>query len=455
MNIIITLITIIIFSAISFFFWFFLLKKEHGRIIASLDNIFIICFQSIYCILFPIIFYLTIKGFNSVEYTAVIKSYNPSDIFLYYFCLNIFLVLFTYAFRYNRKNDYYTPRNIIHTNIASDSNHTLLVSVSFLLVIGCICNFLFYRAYGGYFGYLPYATIVRAGVVAVNNPFTFLSPLRGCIGIACSVSFVAMIKTKKNFLPFLIIFLVSFALTLMNMYANRGRLSIIRFFVCLIIVFAFTSNKDYRISFKIFCFTLFLGIFSIVLLNYVGTVMGRNSDESFINAMCFELSFPFVSFKLEIANMNLGSYRYFTDIFFFFLYFLPTRFWVNVVNYTASQVNTNFFSGAYKTTGGEIPVDIISFSYMQGNILGIIVISLLAGFVFRWIYKAITRIKSLELKSLLFVYLFINFMVNDIFYADTKDIAQRAFPLLLLLVIYQIATIVRRNRKAEHLAVRI
>lgn len=441
-------IIIVVFAILSLVSWSFLFKRTDGRIIVSLDNIFIFIFQITFCILFPAIFYLTMKGYNRKDYAAIFESYTPTDAIIYYFLINLFLWTFIFAFRYKQKKDFYTPKNIIYSKSNNYFNTALFISTLFILLIGCICNYLFYRAYGGYFNYLPYATMVRAGVVVLDNPFTFLSPLRGCIGIACLLSFAAMIKSKRNFFPYFFIFVISFVLTILNFYANRGRLSIIRFFLCMVLIVFFTRNKRYRISFKLVFSILVLAIISIFMLNIVGNMMGRNVGDSIIQSLCFELSFPFVSFKLELSNLSIDSYRYFIDILGIGLYMLPTRVWSGLIGHTSSQVNTNFFVGSYQTTGGEIPVDIVSFSFMQFGVFGVVFVALITGWFFRQVFRKTSSSNSVELKSYLLVVFFVNFMINDIYYADTKGIAQNLLPLLLFLLTYRFLLLLNNERSA-------
>lgn len=430
------LLYIIIFSIASFVFWSFLLRRDGRHIVLSVDNIFVMCFQAIFCVVFPIVYSLTERGMNTENYTEVLLSYSFSEIAYYYFLVNVFLLVFLFVFRYKKSASYYTPKNIIHSASLNISSDIILVLGSFLLFIGIVASFLFYKAYGGYFGYLPHATVVRAGVVVVNNPFTFLSPFKGCISTSCCLFFACFVVSKKNRIVSIPLFFVSLVLSIMILYANRGRLAFVKFFVSLLLIFFFTKNKNYKLKLSTLFFVAFLIMFAIVGFEMVGQRMGRVSGTTFASGLCYELSFPFVSFKLNLSNLNFDSYHYFKDIFALPLYYLPTSIWKPVLGSTASELNTFFLTGAAKNTSGELPIDLISFSYMQGGAFGVVLVALLAGLLFRLFFSSIKKSKSLVFKSFLFVTILLNYLVNNIYYADTKDIAQRSIVLILCLIGY-------------------
>ena len=79
---------------------------------------------------------------------------------------------------------------------------------------------------------------------------------------------------------------------------------------------------------------------------------------------------------------------------------------------------------------GEIPVDMLSFSYMQFNILGILVVGFLWGVTLYIIQRLINKIPVNSIKSVISANLILNVPILSVMYGDPQHIIVRCFNMI-------------------------
>ena len=114
-----------------------------------------------------------------------------------------------------------------------NENHIEWANWIFLL-ISIASSFLYYRVYGGYAGYLQYASKVRMGVFLIHNPFSFLIIFRNFAILSTFLSFARLHCGRGVKCRDVILLVVSLVYSVMTLYSNQGRVAFAFFFLVLI-----------------------------------------------------------------------------------------------------------------------------------------------------------------------------------------------------------------------------
>lgn len=412
--------------------------KVNGRLSLNLYNIFLFAFAFVYSILFPICYYLTLIGYNITSFSYYIVNFSIGDILLYY--LAIFIVTHTVLWAF-RKNKLLLNSVLTYNSSSKGADRVLYVAIV-MLVLGLVCDHLYLRAYGGYDNYLNYSLALRSGVVLVNNPFSFLIIFRDCIIFSSYLFFSQIRKNEKFNLVSFVMFLIAFFFTMKVLYSNSGRLSILLYFLILLL-FYLCRNKTWKyINLKIMAIGLGVLIIFVWAAFFVGHLLSRNIADNILLQMTKEFSFIFVNFKVQLENLTFDNYRFFIDVILLPVFILPSSIWSSRLGVqTASTLNTIFISGAPKGTGnvyGEMPIDLISLSYMQLGIFGLVVIPLVYSFLFCKIYKFAKQIRNTEASRIICLYVVFVIGIETIFYADPQHIVYRAFDFIIFMILYKV-----------------
>ena len=310
-----------------------------------------------------------------------------------------------------------------------------------MLLVGVLSDFLYLRVYGSYENYLNYSGAIRSGVISVNNPFSFLIVFRSCISIS-SYIFLSQIKKENIFKKVsFILFCISFILSIRILYSNRGRVGFV-FYFAIIVIYIFKSSrkqKDNYITLK----TIRVGMIFILLLilglYLSGVLLKRNSSGSILTQINKEISFVFADFIILQENKDIIDFRHFIDVVLFPIYILPMSFWSSKLGITTASSDLTLLStGFRKGEGGvygEMPIDLVSLSYIQVGILGIFVIPMVYAWIYSFVLKRVDKIKDCNIREVIKLYTIINIGIEPILYADPQHIIYGSFSFIVFLMI--------------------
>ncbi|WP_404429631.1 O-antigen polymerase [Sutcliffiella horikoshii] len=386
----------------------------------------------LYGIGLPLVFLSTYEGKNLLEKAHYIEQYDSMAI-IYYGLLvcvmmstiyigwllvnNLNIVIFK-----RNKNDLTKHSNSQVTNI-----NKLIRFAWFLLFFSIVTYYLYTMAYGGFIGLLTYSKAIRAGVSDVPNQFSFFKQF-GQFAIISAYIFFAMAidkkisKNVKKGCYFGALLSGLFSLYVLFSWGGRGSI--------LFLIFVYSLGYIYNKS-ELFLSVLKKNLKYITLLPVVFVIMSKISNSSgnlgVFTLMISTLSYHFIAF---IVNFNVSTYRWFQDLLYTPLYFLPSSIWKNTFNIdTANSYTTYLVNGGTKgeVIGGRVvtgtaPNDFLTFSYMQANIIGVIVVSLLLGMFLRVIHNKIMTIKMHGIKWVLYSYCIVHIAIRTITGGDVSQV---------------------------------
>lgn len=424
----ITILIGLIFIFLCFFFIFLIYNKSR---IINLIIIFLfalIIFNGIV----PIFLISADENRFFSDYLYIIRSYTTTNIIVFYIQNIMLLICSILGWMLVKKK----PRTITQDEeelislIKLSSNTTKRIALSFL-VLSIISYYLYSKAYGGFLGLLEYTSSIRSGLFSINNPFGFLQKLGG-FSVFSTLLYSGLVIDKKIKKIDLLYYVLSIIFSIYYLFSLGGRVSFISFFVVLILAVIFHKFHQ-KIDLKLVIRITIVATGIIFSLYYITNIFVRGSSslaitDFFIN----EVSFGFASFKNVFDYQGIFMFKH---VIFSILYFLPSSIWDSKLGFdTATSFNTFLFTGGYKGNGdvlGSIPLDIISFSWLEGGFFGTIIIGILFGAFLALLQKNINKIPNNGVRSFIFSYAAIQFAVLIVLYGDTVHVIQGEFSFFL------------------------
>lgn len=417
-----------------------LLKLSHKKRIELLDW-FLLSLATFNGVIFGFIIWATHSGKNSFIYGNLIMNLDWASVLFYLVLSIIFSIYVILGWNFIKKiSNFYSSKKEIKLNINFREEYVLkkIISVAWIMFIIAIVTYRLYtNSYGGFYGLLTYSKMIRSGILIVENPFSFLQRFGGFSFFSSYIFFALLIdkgnmkiKRKSIFVGFIITTVFS----LYVLYSWMGRVGLIIYIATFLLGKMLYNNKS---IFKLIKNFLILFILLLFLLIFTDSLLGRSGNNiGIIELLTKELSFPLSSFYIVL---NLDKYRWFTDIFVAPLYILPMRIWNGILNIeTASSFNTLLTIGARKGENGvmgEIPIDMLSFSFMQGNILGVVIIAFIWGGILYILKELINRIPIESIKRIMEANIILNIGIKTVIYADPQHIITGNFYMIFGFVI--------------------
>ena len=315
----------------------------------------------------------------------------------------------------------------------SMSSWRIVYTAAWVLLLAAFgLYWLYSRAYGGFAGVYAYSRLIRSGLLHLvpANPWSFLRPFGGLAFLA-SFLFWGLILGKPPALQrtkCYIGLVLSAALSIYVLFTRMGRLGFIVYLAVSVIQDPFQGPVMPRSLPRIALVALVSAGLLTISDDILGTGKGVPDPIAFFAK---ELSFPLRAFQAVLQNMEI---RYMKDIVAIPLSFLPERLWPHGYA-TASQIITERIAGLPRGVGGVtegIPTDIVTFSFMQLGVAGVLIV----GVAWGWCLKRLdTWIRGLplnrEVVSVIYANTLLQFVVLTALYADHHHIVSRCLYLLV------------------------
>ncbi len=332
----------------------------------------------LYYVIFPIYLLINLNSFLTYENSCT--GYFCSDsinkfvinipsrsYFIYIFSFFIFTLIFNFTYYICRNK---TKNKKKKSNV--NSIKIIKLIMYFCLFLGGVSLILFFSRFGGIKQALKYAEYMRSFATDAND-------------IVGGFEILIIPARLVTVVPFLLVYLsendksrkynvehiISILLTICFYLYNAGRMPIICFILCYIYMYLKGKFKN---AWKII---ILCGIFSLPLLDfldylfiYLSTGSTKELEINYVK-YCMQFLYPFKN-ALNMSNIvSMYGYRFMKDYIIVFLDLLPG------VTFEPSYVNTSLYmSGTnWKILGGT-PNDLLTFSYLQLNLFGTIIIAI-------------------------------------------------------------------------------
>lgn len=335
-----------------------------------------------------------------------------------------------------------------HYNSNIKYQKKLLLVAWLMLIISIFSYSLFTKAYGGFLNYLDFSSARRSGVFVVANPFSFLQRFGSLSFFSSFIFFSYLIDVEEktyNKKLNVVGFILSVGFSLYVLFSWEGRIGFLFYIATFFLGYIlYTYKSAFAFIRKI---SLFL-IFSFIFLIFIDTLLGRSGGNlGVIDLFVKELSFPFASFY---SIFESGEYRWFFDILTAPLLILPMKIWGGLLNIdTASSFNTFLLLGARKGEAGvygETPVDLLSFAYLQGSFLGLVVIGLMGGIGLYILQQLINKIPIKSFRSVISAKIILYIAIMTILYGDPQHILVRNFDIICGFILILLLSKVRLKK---------
>ena len=412
----------------------FLLSKKDKKIELTLSNATVIVTMIIFGLVFPANYLLSLAGLSADIYIQNYELMEASDIAILYIFATLASLFFILVLKHSRSIKMFSR---FDNGNNRDSSRLLLTAIA-LLIIGLVSNQLYLSAYGGFSNYLNFNRLLRFGINVVDNNFSFLMPLRSCV-VFSSFLFALLLKKRKKKIIAASLFVVSLIFSIMVLYSNLGRLSIL-LYVLLLLLALFYKGKTKYVTYRSFIRIAVCSFLLVIALFFIGGILNRNDEGSLLAEFNSEITFPFQNLFVIRNKLSTFDYRYFSDIAFFPVYLLPSSIWsVKMGIKTCSSIVTAAWWGAEKGSNGvygEMPVDFVTLSYLQLGVVGAIIVPIILAFIYHKCFLLAGKIRDDALRMFIYLFLFINVGVYSVFYCDPYLIIQRNLPLMAFAVLY-------------------
>lgn len=398
----------------------------------------------------------SLKGYNIDLYIPYFRNLTEYDIIKYYFLSFLFtlvVILFLEMLeRPSKKSNKQLLKDYVIVSDFSNQIKTHFQASWLILFLSIGLYSLYLMPYGGYLGYLNYSALVRSGIKVIDNPFSFFNIMGSLSFVSTFIFYSIVLESDKRYQKKALLgLIISLLFSIYVLYATLGRMTILVFIMVLI-----SSALWIKIKYK--RTRVFLGIIICLLIipsiYLLSIYLNRTNDTNIIKILTSTFSFPFVNFSIQSNNYGLidssSYFRFFQDILFAPLYLLPSKIWSIVLNFkSASSMNTYYFFGSFKgenSVQGEMPLDILTFGYMQLGIFGVIVIAILFSLFIFFLDKILKKISIKSIRTTLGFYFAYNFVLRTILYGDTSNLVPRAFSIIIYALIYVIISKLKERK---------
>lgn len=347
-------------------------RRNNKRIGAYSGIVF--AFILYYCVVPLIINSVDIKE-NNKYVQSIIDASGGRYVFAVVSII-VFILVFSYVYRrYNKRTSEikYEFQEKKWRKISK-----IFSWITYVVGGGAFCIYIV--AFGGIGNLLKNAEYLRSFATSGTSLVSYYAsimvvPAR-LITVTPILSLTLCSKKEKNWLVYRIMFVTSLIMMGLFVLSNAGRTSIILMILMFLIPFMGKFVKHpWRIAIILGSFALpFLGILDALFLFFAGKGWNYNT----VNAISYisQFSHPFSNVLNAGEIVKISGLRWGQDFVTGFLNLVPG------VNFSVSYEPTSFFYGGanWNITGGT-PNDILTFSYLEFGIVGIILVAILTGII--------------------------------------------------------------------------
>lgn len=313
-----------------------------------------------------------------------------------------------------------------------------------MLIVSISSMYLYTKDYGGFLGYFSYNRLIRAGHfdLVERSSFSFLKPFGGFAYVS-TFGFWGLIISGRHRLLNYLGFVLALSMSAYVLLAFSGRLSMLLFvsvFPVSIALLRRTSPLAWSLILPASAPISILGIF------FISSILGIKSSDDIHLFVTREISFPFIAF---FAQLNEGNpFHLFYHLILSPLYLIPSSLvgsWFS----SASQINTAIIHGAAKGFGGVtsgMPVDLITFGFMQLHVVGVLIYAIFFG----WVLRAVTCISESfsvpGISAAFTAYVAIRIGIFSALYGDPEHIIEGNFPFIATLIVISTLRMMKRSK---------
>lgn len=395
----------------------------------NLYHWFVLGIGIFYGLFFAINVYLLGEGYFTESSQWVTRS---EDYYFIYYVLIYAFIIFSYF-------GYITPKTKVksdaYLNSSDNKDKAYFLIIILLLTLSCLFIYLFTKGRGGVIGNIHYSKAFGEAKFTESNSWSFLNPLITLAPVSC-VLLYSYFLFKKNTIN-LIAFIFSLLPAYYVLFFNSGRLTLILFSAAPLLVYAL--YKEYRNA-TVF-FAIVVGVFLLISsVSYISDLLDWKSRGNYGQFFISETSFPFYGFFANV-HANTDSIRLFKDILMYPFYVLPERvtgitFDVTTIN-TASVENVEFYS-SYKEASK--PVDLITFGWLQGGVLGVALFGYFYGYILKVINNTLQQISYAPIKLAIFGLIVIRMMYGSFYYMAPMGFFNKNIAIIFsIFVVYLVA----------------
>ena len=268
----------------------------------------------------------------------------------------------------------------------------------FTFVVGIISFALFISGFGSLTNAMRYAEMNRSFSVSLADLIDYRLSLlfipSRMITVAPFLYFYQLKNTKK--LSPRILFVISFIVSIFYFLFNAGKGPLLAF----LLPFGYVILKKFKKN--AWRYVVALGLLSLPLLEVLDRLFlfladgyWRNKGIDFLK-LFYQFIHPFRNISNVVHITNEFGYRFFKDFITGPLNLMPG------VNFEKSyEITSRFYFGDMWKSIGGVPNDLITFGYLQANILGVVIFSLLVGYLFGVIDKHLRNLNYGTAKELI------------------------------------------------------
>jgi len=411
-----------------------------GRL--SLLSCSLFAMAGVYGLTWPLIMYTTTSGDN--PFWGMWLLHNENIYAIHTVMATLFAVGTYVGWHCSRGTEATTAHNA--TQIGKAEGKVWINSCWSLSAIAALTQLAYAHAYGGLEAQLDYSALVRSGVFdqVPSNSLSFLAPFPKLALVAC-FGFFGLILSGYRTASVFVGLCISFSISVYVFYNTLWRLGFGMFVFTFVIAVALAKVQSVKRQIAVI---FFIGPLLLLLLDYISNALELKPADTTIEFVVKELSFPFGGFFAH-WGAEAGQLRAFKDIAMIPVYVLPSSIWGEWID-TADEANTALIMGAPKghsEVTASIPVDAITFGFMQAHIIGVLFVGFLFGSGLRWLQRALDAIQPIGVRVTFQASMALAAACFPVFYADPSLLVNVNFHWLLgLLVAGCIARITSRAR---------
>ena len=353
-------------------------------------NLFLIMYGVTYGIVLSLLLIFYDTGVYQTNGHFLVFDYSSEGVnasALWFFAAVVGYISFLFASKLRIRRETERPKiELEQSETSSKILYQLQITSVLCLVLGVVCFVIWAEGWGGYLNLFINAAAIRNGSYAARNPVAFFAKPAQIIATVSMVS-VYLIKRKKNVLLNWIMFVLSFAVSLLYYLAKDGRMVMAMYLLIVLFMASSMFEKQTHIGKKFIRLGLAFLLFVFVVLKMDELTHSlrysfniATEDTTALESVMDELSYIYVAGQTAIKHcISEGSplligHDIGSALFAWVPSALTPKGFIDVWDY-----NTNLVGGGMATA--QFPTDLISTTLYDLGFLGPLLIPAFWGMV--------------------------------------------------------------------------